>query len=64
MAELKQQIKDQELLVATSARKLFSVATLSSYVFSSFRKKMNLVDGVLIGFKLVRSIRRFIRLFR
>lgn len=63
-AELKQQIKDQELLVTNSARKLFSAATLSSYVFSSFRKKMNLVDGVLIGFKLVRSIRRFIRLFR
>jgi len=63
-AELKQQIRDQEQRVTVSAQKLFSPASITSYIFSSVQKKLNLVDGLLIGFKIVRSIRRLIRRFK
>ncbi|MDP4239357.1 MAG: hypothetical protein Q8904_07810 [Bacteroidota bacterium] len=63
-AELKQQIKDQEQRIVFSTRKLFRAGTISSFIFSSVRKKMNLVDGFLIGFKVIRSIRKFIRRFK
>lgn len=62
--ELKKQIQDQKLLVSTSAQKLFSPASVSSYIFGSFKKSLNLVDGIMIGFKVVRSIRRLIHRFR
>ncbi len=63
-AELKQQIQDQQLIVTSSIKKLFSPASLSSYVFGSFQKSLNLVDGFLIGYKIVRSVRKLIRRFR
>ncbi|HJV76834.1 MAG TPA: hypothetical protein VJ602_00525 [Paludibacter sp.] len=63
-AELKQQIQDQQLIITSSTRKLFSPASLSSYVFGSVQKSLNLVDGFLIGYKIVRTIKRFIRKFR
>lgn len=63
-AELKQQIQNQKLLITSSSQKLFSAASISSYIFGSVRKSLNLVDGILIGFKVVRSIRRLVRRFR
>lgn len=63
-AELKLQIQEQKQHVSFSAKNLLSPASISSYVFGSFQKSRNLVDGVMIGFKIVRSIRKFIRGFR
>ena len=60
-AELKEKILNQEQLIISSTRKLVSVASLTSYVFGSFQKKLNLVDGFLIGYKIIRSIMRFFR---
>lgn len=60
-AELKEKILNQEQLIIYSTRKLVSVASLTSYVFGSVKKKFNLVDGFLIGYKIIRSIMRFFR---
>ena len=63
-AELKQQIQKQKLLITSSSQKLFSPASISSYIFGSVRKSLNLVDGLMIGFKMIRTIRRLIHRFR
>jgi hypothetical protein len=62
--ELKQQIQNQKLLITSSSQKLFSPASMSSYIFGSIKKSLNLVDGFMIGYKIVCSIRRLIRRFR
>jgi len=63
-AELKQQIQNQKLLITSSSQKLFSPASISLYIFGSVRKSLNLVDGLMIGFKMIRTIRRLIHRFR
>jgi len=63
-AELQQQIQQQKQLISTSSQRLMSPASISSYIVGSFQKSMNLVDGLLIGYKMVRSFRRLIRRFR
>lgn len=63
-AELKQQIQNQKLLITSSSQKLFSPASISSHIFGSVRKSLNLVDGLMIGFKMIRTIRRLIHRFR
>ena len=62
-AELRQQIQQQKHVISTSSQRLLSPASISSYIVGSFHKSMNLVDGLLIGYKMVRSIRRLIRKF-
>ncbi|MDR3651621.1 MAG: hypothetical protein P4L34_01465 [Paludibacter sp.] len=59
--ELKEQIQNQKILINSSSRKLVSPAAISSYIFSSFKKNMNLVDGIIIGYKLIRTIKRLFR---
>jgi len=63
-AELQQQIQQQKQLISTSSQRLMSPASISSYIVGSFQKSMNLVDGLLMGYKMVRSFRRLIRRFR
>lgn len=62
--ELKQQIQDQKQLIRSSCQTAFSPTSIISSVFGTFQKSLNLVDGVVIGYKFVRSIRRLIRRFR
>jgi hypothetical protein len=62
--ELKQQIQDQKQLIASSTQRLFSPASITSFIFGSFRKNLNIVDSVLIGFKIISTVRKFIRKFR
>jgi len=56
-AELKMQIQDQKQQIASSTQNLLSPATFSTYVFKTFSKGLNMVDGVMIGFKIMRTIR-------
>jgi len=63
-AELKQQILDQKQLISSSCQTVFSPTSIFSSVFGTFQKSLNLVDGVVIGYKFVRSIRRLIRRFK
>jgi len=63
-AELKDQIQNQKLLITASSQKLFSPASMSSYIFGSIKKSLNLVDGFMMGYKIICSIRKLIRRFR
>jgi len=63
-AELKLQIQDQKQKIAVSTKNLVSPASISSYIFGGFRNSFNLMDGVLIGLKVYKMARRFIRKFR
>ena len=63
-AELKQQIQEQKQIIAASSQKLVSPASISSYIFGAFRNSFNLMDGVLIGLKVVKMVRRIFRKFR
>lgn len=62
--ELKQQIQDQKQIIAASGQKLVSPASISSYIFGAFRNSFNLMDGVLIGIKVVKIAKRLFRKFR
>ena len=55
--ELKSQINDQKKQITVSTQNLFSPAALTSYIFRSFTKSLSVVDGVLLGFKIIKSIR-------
>jgi hypothetical protein len=63
-AELKQEIYDQKLLITVKAQNLLSPVTLTNNLFRSFTKGLNIVDGVLIGYKLFKSIRAIFQKFR
>jgi hypothetical protein len=63
-AELKQQIKDQQILITTKTQDLFTPTSLTNYMFRSFNKGLNIVDAVLMGYKIVKSIRTVWRKFK
>lgn len=58
---LKEQIQTQKEIISTSSRQLLSPASITNSIFHSFTKGLNMVDGVLIGYKIIRSIRRIFR---
>jgi hypothetical protein len=60
-AELKDQIQDQRQLIVASTQSLLSPASFSTYLFKTFSKGLNMVDGVMIGFKMMRTIRGLFR---
>jgi hypothetical protein len=55
---LKQQIQDQKQQIAVSSQNIFSISSLTSSIVGAFGKSMNIVDGVLIGYRIMRAIRR------
>ncbi len=55
---LKQQIQVQKQQIAVSTQNLFSVSSLTSLFLGVIGKSVNIVDGVLIGFRIMRAIRR------
>ena len=59
--ELKEQIQHQKIRIVDSSQQLLSPATVASYVFGRFTKGLNMLDGVMIGFKMIRSLRRVFR---
>ena len=62
-AELKQQIKDQQILITTKTQDLFTPTSLTNYLFRSCNKGLNVVDAGLMGYKIVKSIRTMWRKF-
>jgi len=56
-AELKDQIQGQKKQISDSTQQLLSPATFTTYIFRAFSKGLNMVDGVMIGFKIMRTIR-------
>ncbi len=59
--ELKDQIQDQKKKIANSSEQLLSPASIASYIFGRFTKGLNMLDGVMIGYKMIRSLRRVFR---
>ena len=56
--ELKEQIQYQKMRIADSSQQLLSPASVALYIFGRFTKGLNMLDGVMIGFKMIRSLRR------
>lgn len=63
-AELKQQLMDQKLLVSVKTQNLLSPMSFTAHLFRSFNKGLNIVDGVLIGYKITKFIRTMFHKFR
>ena len=63
-AELKQELNDQKILITVKAQTLLSPMTFTNYLFRSFNKGLNVVDGALIGYKIFKSIRAIFHKFR
>jgi len=59
--ELKEQIQNQKIRIVDSSRQLLSLTSVASYIFGRFTKGMDMLDGVMIGFKMIRSLRRVFR---
>ena len=55
--ELKEQIENQKQQITVSTQNLLSPATFLTYVVRGFSKGLNVMDGVMIGFKIIRTIR-------
>lgn len=60
-AELKEQIQDQKQQIAASAQHLVSPASFPTYFQRAFSKGLSLVDGVMVGLKVMRTIRSIFR---
>ena len=63
-AELKEQIKDQKVLITVKTQDLFTPTSLTNYMFRSFNKGLNVIDAVLMGYKIVKSVRTLWRKFK
>ncbi|HZK69165.1 MAG TPA: hypothetical protein VFC36_06175 [Paludibacter sp.] len=59
--ELKEQIQYQKIRIVDSSQQLLSPASVASYIFGRFTKGLNMLDGVMIGYKMIRSLRRVFR---
>lgn len=57
-AELKEQINNQQLHITLGSKKLFSIETLTSYLFGTIQKSLTLADGILLGMKFVQTIKK------
>ncbi|GEM_PF-1156868 len=58
-AELKQQIYNQRVQISVSSKKLFSLETLTTYIFGTIQNSLTLADGVMMGMKLVQTMKKF-----
>jgi len=63
-ADLKDQIKDQKILITEKTQDLFTPTSLTNNFFRSFNKGLNVIDAVLMGYKIVKSIRTMWRKFK
>jgi len=63
-ADIKQQIKDQRILITEKSQDLFTPTSLTNYLFRSFNKGLNVIDAVLMGYKIIKSIRTIFRKFK
>ena len=63
-AELKNELYEQRNLIITKSQSLFSVSYFTNSLFNSFNKGLGFVDAVMMGYKVVKSIRGLIRKFK
>jgi len=58
-ASLKQQIEAQKVKLSVSYERFLKPVSFPSLVFQTFGKGFNMVDSILVGYKIVRLIRKF-----
>jgi len=63
-ADLKQELIEQKLLISSKTQRLLSTSSLTGYLFQSFTKGLNIMDAVMIGYKMFKSIRTLFRKFK
>ena len=57
-AALKQQIEAQKVQLSVSYDRFLKPISLPSLFLHTFGKGLNMVDGILVGYKIVRVIRK------
>ena len=57
--ELKQQINNLREQITVSGKKLFSLETLTTTILSTIQHSLTLADGVMMGLKLVQTVKSF-----
>jgi len=60
-AELIMQISTQKEQILVSGKKMFSWESVAGYVMGTIQRSLTLADGVVIGMKIVNSIRSFFK---
>jgi len=55
---LKQQIEQQKVQISASSKNFLAPISFTTVLFQAFGKGLSVVDGVMIGYRLVRSFRR------
>jgi len=63
-AELKEELSYQKKLITSKSQTLFSVSYFTNSLFHSFNKGVGFVDAVIMGYKVVKSIRGLFRKFK
>jgi len=63
-AELKKELSYQKKLISSKSQTLFSVSYFTNSLFNSFNKGVGFVDAVIMGYKVVKSIRGLFRKFK
>jgi hypothetical protein len=63
-AELKKELSYQKKLITSESQTLFSVSYFTNSLFNSFNKGVGFVDAVIMGYKVVKSIRGLFRKFK
>ncbi len=58
-AALKLQLGQQREKINLSSKSLFSIETLTTYLFVTLPSNLSVTDGINMGMKLVKAIRRF-----
>ena len=58
-AELKSQISCQKQQISVSGQKMFSWESVAGYVLGTIQRNMSIADGVVIGMKLVQTVKNF-----
>jgi len=63
-AELKKQIEDQKMILTSRTQILLAPTSFTTFMFHAITKGITLVDGFVVGFKIIKSIRSIFRKFK
>ena len=58
-AELKLQISNQKQQISISGQKMFSWESVAGYVLGTIQRNMSIADGVVMGVKLIQTVKNF-----
>lgn len=59
--DLQEKIRLQEQQISSSIETAFSPAAFTKYVINFFSKSFNILDSVVIGYKIIRSFRQLFK---